>query len=177
LAGEHDVELVAQAISALALLDVVSGDIERGLRLATDAIAFAERSALRMSLVMALVRAGETALLATEWDKACQFLADGIARIAELGTERYMGDCCELAALLQLAGGDAHAAAVLFGASSAIYERTGGASPVRFIAKQARAGRDQLVDTLGTQRWESYERQGRDLSPDQVIDHARSGIG
>jgi hypothetical protein len=130
-----------------------------------------------MSLVMALVRAGETALLAADRDRACRFLTDGIARIAELGTERYLGDWCELVALLRLARGDFRGAAVMFGASSAVYERTGGASEVRFIAKQARAGRDQLVDTLGTQRWESYERQGRDLSPDQVIDHARSGIG
>jgi hypothetical protein len=130
-----------------------------------------------MSLVMALVRAGETALLAAEWDQACRFLADGIARIADLGSERYLGDCCELVALLQLAGGDAHAAAVMFGASSAIYERTGGASPVRFIARQASAGRHRLVVTLGTKHWKRYEREGRDLSPDQVIDHLRSCVG
>jgi non-specific serine/threonine protein kinase len=177
LAAEHDGEpVVAQALSALASLHVLDGDIAGGLRLTMDAIASAERSPLPMSLVMALVRAGETALLAADRDRACRFLTDGIARIAELGTERYLGDCCELVALLRLARGDFRGAAVMFGASSAVYERTGGASEVRFIAKQARAGRDQLVDTLGTERWESYERQGRDLSPEQVVDHARSGV-
>ena len=63
LAAEHDVELMAQALSALASLDVLSGDTAGGLLLATDAIASAERSPLRMVLVMALMRAGEAALL------------------------------------------------------------------------------------------------------------------
>lgn len=174
LAGEDDVELLAQAMSALAALHVVSGDREGGFRLATEAIALAERSPLRMYLVMALVRAGETALLATEWDRACGFLGDGLQRIAELGTERYLGDCCELVALLQVAREDPRAAAVMFGASCAVHEKTGGASEVRFIAKQARAGRHQLADILGTARLESYEREGRDLPPDQIMVHARS---
>jgi hypothetical protein len=175
LAGEDDVELVAQALSALASLNVLSGDLD-GLQLATEAIASAKRSPLRMSLVMALVRAGETALLAGDQDRACQFLADGLAQIAELGTERYLGDCCELVALLQLTRGDPRAAAVMFGASSAVYDRTGGASPVRFIATQARAGRHQLADTLGTERLESYDREGRNLSQDQVLNHAQSYV-
>jgi predicted ATPase/class 3 adenylate cyclase len=175
LAGEDDVELVAQALSALASLNVLSGDLD-GLQLVTDAIASAKRSPLRMSLVMALVRAGETALLAGDRDRACQFLADGLAQIVELGTERYLGDCCELVALLQLTRGDPRAAAVMFGASSAVYDRTGGASQVRFIAKQARAGRHQLADTLGTERLESYDREGRNLSPNQILNHAQSYV-
>lgn len=174
LAAEHDVELMAQALSALASLDVLSGDTAGGLLLATDAIASAERSPLRMVLVMALMRAGEAALLAAQWDRACRFLADGLERIAELGTERYLGDCCELVALVQLARDDPRAAAVMFGASTAVHERTDGASQVRFIAKQARAGRHRLANLLGTERLESYEREGRNLSRDQVIDHARS---
>jgi hypothetical protein len=175
LAGEDDVELVAQALSALASLNVLSGDLN-GMQLATDAIAFAQRSPLRMILVMALVRAGETALLAGDRDQACQFLADGLTQIAELGTERYLGDCCELVALLQLTRGDLRAAAVMFGASSAVYGRTGGASQVRFIAKHARAGRHQLADALGTERLESYDREGRNLSLNQVLSHAQSYV-
>ncbi|MDQ3900999.1 MAG: hypothetical protein M3319_11380, partial [Actinomycetota bacterium] len=176
LAGEHDVELMAQTLSALASLNVISGDTAGGLRLATDAIASAERSPLRLVLIMALVRAGETALLAAEWDRASRFLADGLARIAALGTERYLGDCCELVALLQLAGDDLRAATVMFGASSAVYDRTGGPSKVRFIAKEACAGRHRLADILGTERFEGYEREGRNLSPNQVIDHAQSCV-
>jgi predicted ATPase/class 3 adenylate cyclase len=177
LAAERDDEpVVAQALSALAALHVVTGDIDGGFRLATDAIASAERSPLRMVLVMALIRAGETALLSADRDRACQFLTDGLACIAELGTERYLGDCCELVALLQLARGDPRAAAVMFGASSAVYERTGGASEVRFIAKQARAGHHRLADILGSERLERYEREGRKLSRDQVIDYARSCV-
>jgi hypothetical protein len=175
LAGEHDVELMAHALSALGSLNVISGDTAGGLRLATDAIASAERSPLRMSLVMALIRAAETALLAADRDEACRFLADGIARIAELGTERYLGDCCELVALLQLARGDPWAA-VMFGASSAVHEKTGGPSKVRFIAKEARAGRHRLADLFGTERLESYERKGRNLSLGQIIDHAQSCV-
>jgi hypothetical protein len=177
LASEHDDELVAQALSALATLHVLSGDIDGGFRLATDAIASGERSPLRMSLVMALVRAAETAVLAAEWDRACWFLAGALARIAELGTERYLGDCCELVALLQLARGDPRAAAVMFGASSAVYERTGGSSKVRFIAQQAHAGRHRLADSLGIERWESYEREGQNLSLEQILHHARACVG
>jgi predicted ATPase/class 3 adenylate cyclase len=174
LAGEHDVELLAQAFSALASLHVLSGDIEDGFRLATKAIGFAGHSPLRMVLVMALTRAGEAALLATELNRACRFLADGLQRIADLGTERYLGDCCELVALLQLARSDTRAAAVMFGASSAVHERTGGASPVRFIAKRARAGRHHLAEILGTEHLEVYEHEGHKLSTGQIIDHARS---
>lgn len=177
LASEPDVEQVTQALSALASLNVLSGDTAGGLRLATDAIASAERSPLRMMLIMALIRAGETAALAADRDRACRFLADGLERIAELGTERYLGDCYELVALLQLARGDPRAAAVMFGASSAVHDRTDGASEARFIAKEAHAGRHRLTDLLGTERFESYEREGRDLSPDQVIDHARCCVG
>jgi predicted ATPase/class 3 adenylate cyclase len=177
LTGEHDHDLAAQVLSALASLSVLSGDVQGGLRLASDAIASAGRAPLRMNLIMTLIRAAETALLAADPDRACTFLADGLRVIAEVGTERYLGDCCELLALVQLARGDSHAAAVMFGASSGVHGRTGGASAARFIAQEALDGRSRLAATLGAERFALDELEGRNLSADQVIRRAKACLG
>jgi hypothetical protein len=174
MAGEQDLDLAAQAMSALASLHALAGDGAGGLRLATQAIEAAERAVLRMARVMAMVRAGETAVLAGDFDRARECLADGLRIISELGTERYLGDCCELVALVQLARGDPGAAAVMFGASAAVHERTGGASKARFVAQRARAGRERLAGILGAGGFDSCEREGRNLLPGQIIDRARA---
>lgn len=175
LAREHDSDwLAAQALSALAPLRVLSGDVDQGLRFAVDAITSAERAPVRMVLLLALTRAGETALLAADLGQASRFLGEGLRVISDLGTQRYLGDGLELVALMQLARGDHQEAATMFGASAAFHAATGGASEVRFIAAQARTGRHRLAEALGADRFGTYERAGQALPADQAIARARS---
>jgi tetratricopeptide (TPR) repeat protein len=172
----HSEWLAAQGLSALAPLSVLCGAVAEGLRLAGEAIAAARRVPIRLVLVMALIRAGETAVLANDVPRVAGFLGEGLRLISELGTQRYLGDCLELVALTQLRRGEHRAAAMMFGAAAAWHQATGGASGVRLLAEQARTGRAELADAMGPDPFDSYVTEGHALSSEQTIDRALASL-
>jgi non-specific serine/threonine protein kinase len=171
----HD-QLAAQALPSLAALTVLAGEPVRGLGLADEAVAAARRVPIVFILVNALVRAAETALLASEPDRAGEFLVEVLETLSNLGTERYLGDCLELVALTQAALGNAEAAAEMFGAGSARHEAHNETSSARFLAGEAQACQARLSEALGADRFAHHVAHGRALSADMAIARALTGL-
>lgn len=168
--------LSAQALASLAALTVLAGETERGLRLADEAVMASRRVPTRFILVNALLRAAETALLASEPYRAGEFLVELLQALSKLGTERYLGDCLELVGLTQAALGQEEAAAQMLGAASARHEAHDETSSARFLAGEAEACRLRLAEALGADRLAHLLANGRALSAHMAIARALTGL-
>lgn len=175
--------LVAHAMAALAPLSVALGDAELGLRQADEAARCARRVGVRAVIVMALVRAAETAILASEYRRAGDYLEELFALLRDVGSRRWVADALELATLVLESRGDAAAAAEVLGASAALRaasgERSGGN---RALGSEIQRCRERLTISLGPDRLEHDEERGRRLSPEAAIANllirlAPEGIG
>jgi len=175
-ASQHHDVLGAEALASLAALEALAGEAERGLRLADEAVMASRRVPIRFILVNALLRAAETALLASQPDRAVEFLVELLEALSNLGTERYLGDCLELVALTQARLGNPEAAAEIFGAAAARHEAHNETSSARFLAGDAHTCRLRLSEALGPDRFAHHLAHGRALSADAAIARALAGL-
>ncbi len=175
--GPASALLATTATSALAGVTARLGDTLRGLELADAAIASAQLASSRLFVVMALTRAAETAVFAGDTRRAGEWLSEALTVISEMGTRQYLGDCLELAAVIREAAGDDEGAAVMFGASAASHEATGGASAVRFMAPTAAECRQCLINRLGDRGFGRHEADGRALPAHAAIARALVVLG
>jgi predicted ATPase/DNA-binding SARP family transcriptional activator len=166
-AGDDDSWLVAHAQAALAPLTVLLGEPERGVRLAEDAIVLARREAEQASVVMALARGAETAILAGRHQRASEVLDELVELLLSMGTRRWLADALEMGALVLEWQGDPAAAAEVLEAGACLRvssgEQGGG---VRALATEVRAGRARLVTALGPATCAEHQARGRDRSPE-----------
>ncbi|HZD14089.1 MAG TPA: hypothetical protein VE196_02945, partial [Pseudonocardiaceae bacterium] len=95
----------------------LSGEQERALRLAEEAVSTARGLPARPVLAMALTRAAETALLAGQPRTAADILVELLGVVADLGGRRWVADALETAALVLEAEQDTGRAAAILGAS------------------------------------------------------------
>lgn len=127
----------------------LAGETERALSLAAEGLARARELHLRRVLVMALVRASETAVLTGDGEQARRLVCELLALLAELGARRWVADAIELAAILLEADGQAQPAAHLLGACDALRQALGEpAAGLRALSPTAQACRDRLEETL-----------------------------
>lgn len=158
------------ALAALSPLIALTGDKERALHLAEQAIAAARRLPARPVLAMALTRGAETAVLVREPRRAAVILAELLSLITDLGTQRWLADALETTALVLETEQDREQAATILGASDRLREATGEArGGVRIIAEQVRHLRDWMIRVLGTERFALHETRGRELSCNAVV--------
>jgi predicted ATPase/DNA-binding SARP family transcriptional activator len=165
------------ALAALGPLVALSGDGERALRLAEQAVGAARRLTARPVLAMALTRAAETAVLAGHPRRAADILVELLGLLADQGTRRWVADALETAALILEIddlgiGDDAERASVILGAADRLRE----AIEVRVITKEVRHARARLSDALGAERFALHEVRGRTLSPEAAIALALAGL-
>ncbi len=158
------------ALAALGPLVALSGDGERALRLAEQAVGAARSLTARPVLAMALTRAAETAVLAGHPRRAADILVELLGLLADQGTRRWVADALETAALILEIddlgiGDDAERASVILGAADRLRE----AIEVRVITEEVRHARARLSDALGAERFALHESRGRTLSPEAAI--------
>ncbi len=169
--------LEPHALAALAPLVALSGDEERALCLAEEAIEAARRLETRSVLAMALTRAAETAVLAGEPRHAVRILVELLGVLADLGAQRWVADALETAALV-LEAEDAEPAVAILGASDRLRETAGEArGGVRVIAGQVRHAGDRLAGALGAERFAQHEARGQALSREAAITLTLAGLG
>jgi hypothetical protein len=160
------------ALAALGPLVALSGDGERALRLAEQAVGAARRLKARPVLAMALTRAAETAVLASHPRRAAGILVELLSLLADLGTRRWVADALETAALVLEIDDDTERASVILGASDRLRE----AIEVRVITEEVRHARDRLADALGAERFALHEARGRLLSHEAAITLTIAGL-
>ncbi|HEX5347939.1 MAG TPA: BTAD domain-containing putative transcriptional regulator [Pseudonocardiaceae bacterium] len=159
------------ALAALGPLVALSGDGERALRLAEQAVGAARRLKAPPVLAMTLTRAAETAVLAGHPRRAAGILVELLGLLADQGTRRWVADALETAALI-LEIDDAERASAILGAADRLRE----AIEVRTIAEEVRHARDRLAGALGAERFALHEARGRTLSHEAAVTLTLAGL-
>ncbi|MGH3785173.1 MAG: AfsR/SARP family transcriptional regulator [Pseudonocardiaceae bacterium] len=169
--------LEPHALAALAPPVALSGDGERALRLAEEAVEAARRLPARPILAMALTRAGETAVLAGQPRRAASIIVELLGLLTDLGTGRWVADALETTTLVLHAEDGGERASTILGASDRLRESAGEPrGGVRVIAEEVRQTRDRMASALGAERFELHEAQGRALSREAAITLALAGL-
>jgi non-specific serine/threonine protein kinase len=169
--------LEPHALAALGPLVALSGDQKRALRLAEEAVSTARGLPARPVLAMALTRAVETTVLAGEPRRAAGILVELLDILANLGTQRWVADALETAALVLEAEDNGEQVSTILGASDRLRESAGEArGGVRVIAEEVRHARNRMISTLGAERFALHEARGRALPREAAIALALAGL-
>jgi hypothetical protein len=99
-----------------------------------------------------------------------------LAVLADMGTQRWLADALETAALV-LAERDPDRAAAILGASDRLREAAGEPrGGVRVITEQVRQARDRLITAVGTERFARHENRSQQLSLKEAVTLALAGL-
>ncbi len=90
----------AHALGCLALASALCGDAERAESLADELLAAAREIPFASIQAMCLVRAAAAATLSGRWAKAESLLRELLVFLRRLGTDRWVGDALEFAAIV-----------------------------------------------------------------------------
>jgi predicted ATPase/class 3 adenylate cyclase len=164
--------LEPHALAALGLLLALAGDNQRAIHLAQEGIDAARGLPARPVLAMTLTRAAETAVLAREPRRAVGLLAELLGVLTDLGTQRWLAEALETAALVLEAEQDAERASTILGAADELHD----AAKLQIIAEQVRHTRGRLANTLGAKRFALHEARGRELSGKAAVTLALAGL-
>ncbi|HEV8627093.1 MAG TPA: tetratricopeptide repeat protein, partial [Acidimicrobiia bacterium] len=162
--------LRAHAAAGLAPLAALDGETARAESLAEDAVMAARRLPAAGFLVMALTRASETAVLCGRRPTA--LLREVVELLLDLGTQAWVVEVLEMAALVCEAEGQPEAAARLFGACEAIAEAAGDQAQRRILSSQVDDCRLKLSVELGGDCLAEHESRGRSLSVGEALTFA-----
>jgi predicted ATPase/class 3 adenylate cyclase len=164
------------ALAALGPLLALAGNKQRAVHLAEEAIDAARALPARPVLAMALSRAADTAVLAGEPRRAAGFLVELLAVLADLGTQRWLADALETAALV-LADRDPDRAVAILGVSDRLREAAGEPrGGVRVLTDQVQQAHDRLITALDADRFARHDNQSRDLPVNEAAILAVAGL-
>jgi hypothetical protein len=126
---------------------------------------------------MALTRAAETAVLAGVPGRAGGMFVELLGILADLGTQRWVADALETAALILEAEDNPEQASVILGVSDRLRESAGEArGGLRVIAEEVRHARNRLAAALGAERFALHEARGRALPREAAITFVLAGL-
>jgi predicted ATPase/DNA-binding SARP family transcriptional activator len=162
--------LRVHGIAALAPLAAVAGEADRAQLLAEEAVMVARRLPGLGFLVMALTRAGETALLSGQQPRAT--LRELIGHLRDLGAQAWVVEALEMVALVCEAEGRPHPAARLLGACRALEEALGEAARGRVLSGEVSACRRRLGGVLGDQTLAEEGTLGRSMATVEALTYA-----
>jgi tetratricopeptide (TPR) repeat protein len=161
--------LRVHAVASLAPLAALAGEPEQAEALADDGVTVARRLPAAGFLVMALTRAGETALLSGRQPRA--ILHELLGLLVDLGTRAWVDEVLEMVALVCEADGAGVTAARLLGAAGARSDRRG-----RVLSSEVNGCCDRLVKTLGPDPFAEHEASGRSMSAGEALSFALSEL-
>lgn len=111
--------LVPQLLGTRTLLEATAGDVEASQATADEAIAAARNFPGSQVLVMALVRAAEAAVVASQTARAHRLLDELVTVLRDLGSHRWVAETLEVVAVV-LGPDRPQAAATCLGAANAL---------------------------------------------------------
>ncbi len=161
--------LRVHAVASLAPLAALAGEPEQAEALADDGVTVARRLPAPGFLVMALTRAGETALLSGRPPRL--ILRELLGLLVDLGTRAWVDEVLEMVALVCEADGAAVAAARLLGAAGARSDHRG-----RVLSSEVNSCCDRLAKTLGSDAFAEHEASGRSLPAGEALSFALSEL-
>jgi predicted ATPase/DNA-binding SARP family transcriptional activator len=147
----------------LGVLTALSGDEVRAHALADEAVQNARRLPLPGVLVMALVRAGQTATFANRHEQARTYLVEALTLLRDIGAQRWVAESLEATALILAAEHRLPGAAHLLGAADRLRhdlgERLGARSA---LAERVNSCRERIAQGLGAEGLAREEQKGRE---------------
>jgi len=161
--------LRVHAVAGLAPLAALAGEPDHAEALADDGVAVARRLPAAGFLVMALTRAGETALLSGHRPRA--ILRELLGLLVDLGTRAWVDEVLEMVALVCEAEGSAVVAARLLGAAGGRSDHRG-----RVLSSEVNACYERLVKTLGYDAFAGHQADGRSMSVGEALSLASSEL-
>jgi predicted ATPase/DNA-binding SARP family transcriptional activator len=153
--------LRVHGMAALAPLAALAGEADRARLLAKEAVMVARRLPAPGFLIMALTRAGETALLSGRQPRAT--LRELIGHLRDLGAQAWVVETLEMVVLVSEAAGRPRPAARLLGACRALEEALGQAAGGRVLSGEVSVCRGRLATALGEQALAEEEVLGRGM--------------
>lgn len=156
--------------AALAPLAALAGEADRAQQLAEEAVMVARRLPALGFLIMALTRAGETAVLSGHRPRAT--LRELLGYLRDLGAQAWVVETLEMVALLQEAEARPRPAARLLGACWALEEALGEAARGRILSGQVSACRRRLAEVLGDQALTEEEALGQNMTMAEALTYA-----
>jgi len=175
-AFEWDERIRIHALAGLAVVAAASGRHDQARSLAAEAVSLARVSPARPTLAMALVRAGEVAVLSGESLRGV--VPDLIGFLDQFGRSSWTADAFEMAALLHESEGRSTVAARLLGASRALREASGGRLEGNAtLATRLQACREHLEKELGAAALVDHETHGAAMSVRDALGYALEQLG
>jgi predicted ATPase/DNA-binding SARP family transcriptional activator len=162
--------LRVHGMAALAPLAALAGEVDRAQRLANEAVMVARRLPALGFLIMALTRAGETALLSGRQPRAT--LRELIGHLRDLGAQAWVVEALEMVTLLREAEGRPHPAARLLGSCRALEEALGEAARGRILSGEVSACRRRIGEVLGDQALTEEEVLGHSMAMAEALTYA-----
>jgi predicted ATPase/DNA-binding SARP family transcriptional activator len=162
--------LRVHGMAALAPLAALAGEADRAQLLAEEAVVVARRLPALGFLIMALTRAGETALLSGRRPRAT--LRELIGHLRDLGARAWVVETLEMVALVREAEGRPRPAARLFGACRALEEALGEAARGRVLSGEVSACRRRVGEALGDQALAEEEVLGHSMATAEALTYA-----
>ena len=92
--------------------------------------------------------------------------------LTDLGTQRWLAEALETAAVVLEAEHNTERAAAILCAADQLHD----AAQVQIIAEQVRHARDRLAGALGAKRFALHETRGRELSSEAAVALALAGL-
>jgi non-specific serine/threonine protein kinase len=164
--------LEPHALAALGLLVALAGDKQHAIHLAEEAIDVARGLPARPVLAMTLTRAAETSILVGEFPRAAGILVELLGVLTDLGTQRWLAEALETAAVVLETEQDAERASTILGAADHLRD----AAQVQIIAEQVQHARNRLAGALGGERFALHETRGHELSSKAAVALALAGL-
>jgi non-specific serine/threonine protein kinase len=161
--------LRVHAMAGLAPLAALAGEPESAEALADEGVTVARRLPAPGFLVMALTRAGETALLSGRPPRS--ILRELLGLLVDLGTRAWVDEVLEMVALVCEADGAAVSAARLLGAAGARSDHGG-----RVLSSEVNGCCDRLAKTLGSDAFAEHEASGRSMPTREALSFALSEL-
>jgi hypothetical protein len=162
--------LRVHGMAALAPLAALAGEADRAQRLADEAVMVARRLPALGFLIMALTRAGETAVLSDRRPRAT--LRELLGHLRDLGAQAWVVGALEMVALLREAEARPRPAARLLGACRALEEALGEAARGRILSGRVSACRRRLAEVLGDQALTEEEALGQNMTMAEALTYA-----
>ncbi|MCU1504538.1 MAG: transcriptional regulator, winged helix family [Ilumatobacteraceae bacterium] len=169
--------LIEHSLAALSPILAASGECERGLRLADEALARARSHPVRAVLIMALVCVVETSILAGAQEQAADVLRELLVVLQDRASLRWVADTFDLTAVV-IASTDPGRAVELVSCAAALRASAGSqAGGIRIIRAEVDVTRERLLAALGSQRFESHRSRGTTAVPAALLADAIAFLG
>lgn len=165
------------ALAGLAPLAAVAGQEGRAWALAKEAVDRGRALGLRQVLIMALVRAAETAVVLERLEPARAWVAESLGLLREIGGEAWVADALELAALVAGAEGRADVAARSLASAFAVRQAAGEDPATRLLHRTIESCSAWAHEELGDAAFNEARATAENLGAQEAVARLLADFG